>query len=488
MAIDNHQPEVVKLILKSNVDLSVKNRDKQQAIELAMKKRYFDIVDLLLPLIDINKKFHDSSTLLLQCANRHNIDYCKKLISLGANIHALDNDNLNVLDYTVLNNNENSELFFYFIEQGIKPSETTLFLSYLYTNNLEIIQYLETLFSINYEKLVMEMIKADTDLKIIQYVIEAKNASINYVNQNNENLLLYAIHFTSPNVFSYLLDLGICPYEKNTEGKCLFTQLLNYSTYRSNDIAKEAFLNVLAKKGKLINDPKLYLHFLHSNLDKKILANFTTQEIKDEALFIPHIKTEEFEQLCDLGANINIQNKEGLFCIEHYISDYHGYILDFILNDKNFDIKQLNKSTNHIIWHKCFSERLWFSLLEKGYCPAPITHDILLNHFISFKKLEYCHDKHIELFDNKLFNSWRIKELICDYSTDFESLEFLLNKGYYSKIKKYFKEWLKKLDRRIEQKNKDDDIKHKEKLIILFEKYSLEAKMNSKDDKKIKKI
>lgn len=210
----NNYYKFIHILINNGIKIS--NLSNNILLINAIQNNDIDNVNKYIKLgYDINFIYKNKSCLMYGI---NNYDITKLLIDNGAYINYVNDDNENILKYTI--NNQNLQIIQLLINNGCDYN-------YL-CNNKHIIFYFVN------------------NINILKYFIEELNVNINILDDNNNNLLYYTIYHNDDTIIKYLLHKNINTNNVNNENKCiLFYYIYNNKYNYANLILNNTNINLL---------------------------------------------------------------------------------------------------------------------------------------------------------------------------------------------------------------------------------------------------
>jgi len=308
-AIINNQYDTAKLLINKINNLNITSSYKVHCFNYLLRTNNIALIENYLNKIDINTRYSNGDTFLIDATRENNYEVILKLIERKININA--KNNLDQTAWLIAKNNDYEDIWC-LLEKNHASITNENFLEY---GKHKLITAIENKNSESIEKLIL------------------KGANVN-CEYYKESALIYSIYYNLPHVSKMLID-------NNADVNCTDKSgmhCLIYSIYYNQPDVSEMIIN----KGANVNCsdksgmPCLIYALYKGQYDTaKLLinksANVNCEYNKESALIysIYYNQPGISELLINKGANVNCTNHSGMTC------------LIYAINNKQYDTAKL---------------------------------------------------------------------------------------------------------------------------------------------------
>ncbi|XP_059488485.1 uncharacterized protein LOC132204174 isoform X2 [Neocloeon triangulifer] len=386
LAAKNSSTKIIQILVENNANLSAVDKDGDDALHLASINGKLDNVQYLLGLngFSVGKKGKNGKTALHWAAQKGHIAVAKFLLSKGADVNALNNDNDTPLTLAALFSNEETCRFL--VDSGADLSavdsdgDDALHLASL-KGKLDTVKYLLlglNGFSVEKKgrngKTALHWAAQKGHIAVAKFLL-SKGADVNALNNDNDTPLTLAAHFSNEEMCRFLVDNGADLKAVDSDGD----DALNLACIRGKLDNVQYFLGLngfsVDKKGK---QGKRALHWAaekgHSDVAKFLLSKGADVNVRNDDNDTPltlaaHFSNEEICRfLVDNGADLKAVDSDGddalnLACLTGKLEN-----VQYFLGLNGFSVEKKGKQGKtalHMAAEKGHSDVAKF-LLSKG--------------------------------------------------------------------------------------------------------------------------
>lgn len=348
-AVEQDNPELVKLLIEKGADVNAKDKDGYTALMRAIKKGYLEIARALINNnADVNVKSNDGFTPLMQAIKRHYLeaaylDLIKLLIESKADLNTQDNNGLTALMMAMP-------------RQQYYPGE-------LDPAKLLIENGADVNVRANDGSTVLLQIAKDYSLPAAKLLI-SNGADVNARNNEGESVLMVAVKCKGNNgIPKLLVENGVDINAKNKEGLTVLMERAKKFDFQMVDDLLEIGADAETKdvngdtiliqfiKGGYPDKTEYFLAFWHFDLDVKNNEGMTPLMYAVEKGYSRLVKI-----MTEKGADVNIKNNNGQTAFDIALKKGNNDIISLLtsvqsVRQSNLTPEQLKLSSPDINLH-----------------------------------------------------------------------------------------------------------------------------------------